>query len=53
MQVAGSVDGLARVLKAVRSSGRALCLAGAIALFFWIQWSIVGLQVRIEATTGV
>lgn len=35
------------LLKALRSSGRALCLAGAVVLSFWIQWSIVGLQVHV------
>ena len=34
------------LLKALRSSGKALCLAGAVVLSFWIQWAIVGLQVR-------
>eukprot|EP00903_Cladosiphon_okamuranus_P008160 g7859.t1 len=33
------------LLKALRSSGRALCLAGAVVLACWIQWAIVGLQV--------
>lgn len=33
------------LLRALRSSGRALFLAGAVVLFFWLQWSIVGLQV--------
>eukprot|EP00752_Nemacystus_decipiens_P004767 g4338.t2 len=33
------------LLRALRSSGKALCLAGAVVLSFWIQWSIVGLQV--------
>lgn len=36
---------LGTVLKAIRSCGRSLCLAGGIILFFWLQWSIVGLQV--------
>lgn len=33
------------LLRALRSSGKALCLAGAVVLSFWIQWAIVGLQV--------
>lgn len=36
---------LENLLKALRSSGKALGLAGAVVLFFLLQWSIVGLQV--------
>lgn len=42
--------GLVDVLKALRSSGRALCLAGGITLFFWLQWSIIGLQVWVNCS---
>lgn len=36
------------LLRALRSSGKALCLAWAMVLSFWVQWSIVGLQVSIS-----
>lgn len=36
---------LMNLLRALRSSGKALCLAGAVVLSFWLQWAIVGLQV--------
>lgn len=44
-------QGLEDVLKALLSSGNALCLAGGMTLFFWVQWSIVGLQARISDLT--
>lgn len=44
---------LSIVLKAIRSCGRALCLAGGILLFFWLQWSIVGLQVHRYAVVNI
>ena len=43
---------LENLLKALRSSGKALGLAGGVALFFLLQWSIVGLQVS-RGTRGV
>lgn len=45
LRLVGNAHGLVRVLESIRSSGRALCLAGMITVFFWMQWSIVGLQV--------
>lgn len=39
-------DSLADLLNALRSSGKALCLAGGVVLCFWLQWAIVGLEVR-------
>lgn len=45
-----NLQGLSEVLTALMSSGRSLCLAGGIMLFFWVQWSIVGLQVRTKKT---
>lgn len=36
---------LARVLKAIRASGRALVMAGLVVVFFLVQWAVVGLQV--------
>ena len=36
---------LENLLKALRSSRKALSLAGGVTLFFLLQWSIVGLQV--------
>lgn len=44
---------LDNLLKALRSSGKALCLAGGVTLFFLLQWSIVGLQVRLEASLHI
>lgn len=39
---------LTDLLKALRSSGKSLCLAGGAVLFFWLQWAIVGLQVLVN-----
>lgn len=36
---------LTDLLNALRSSWKALCLAVGVAVFFWLQWAIVGLQV--------
>lgn len=36
---------LTDLLKALRSSGKSLCLAGGVVVFFWLQWAIIGLQV--------
>lgn len=38
---------LTDLLKAIRSSGKSLCLVGGTVLFFWLQWAIVGLQVLV------
>lgn len=45
LKSASGAPELASVLKAIQTSGKALCLAGAVTLFFWMQWSILGLQV--------
>lgn len=45
--------GLTCVLKATLSSGRAICLAGCITVFCWLQWSIIGLQVRVKQPTVI
>ena len=45
LRLARLSQGLTNLLNALRSSGKALCLAGAVVLSFWVQWAIVGLQV--------
>lgn len=42
---------LTDLLKALRSSGKSLCLVGGAVLFFWLQWAIIGLQVLLLPKT--